>query len=68
MLLAVKLAKLRVVGLRNAFRPKFNMHVFTGFSICKGVVLRFVIAKKLTGFYRLIYCTGSRRLAGWVKL
>jgi hypothetical protein len=67
MLLVVKPAELRAVGLRNAFRPKFNMHVFTGSSICKGVVLRFVIAKKLTGFYRLIYCTGLRHLAGWAR-
>lgn len=68
MLLAVKPAKLRIVGLRNAFHLKFNMHAFTGSSICKGVVLRFVMAKKLTGFYRLIYCTGLRRLAGWGRL
>jgi hypothetical protein len=64
MLLGVKPAKLRAAGLRNAFRPKFNMHAFTGSSICKGVVLRFAMAKKLTGFYRLIYYTGLRRLGG----
>jgi hypothetical protein len=68
MLLAVKPAKLRIVGLRNASRLKFNMHAFTGSSICKGVVLMFVMAKKLTSFCRLIYCTGSRRLAGWGRL
>ena len=64
MLLVVKLAKLRVVGLRNAFCLKFNIHAFTRSSICKGGVLRFIIAKKLTGFYRLIYYTSLRRLAG----
>jgi hypothetical protein len=64
MLLAVKPAKLRIVGLRNAFRPKFNIHAFTRSSICKGVVLRFVMAKKLTGFFRLIYCTSLRHLGG----
>jgi hypothetical protein len=68
MLLAVKPAKLRIVGLRNAFRLKFNTHASTGFSIQKGVVLRFVIAKKLTDFCRLIYCTGLKRLAGWGRL
>jgi hypothetical protein len=67
MLLAVKPAKLRIVGLRNAFCPKFNMYAFTGSSICKGVVLRFVMAKKLTGFCRLIYCTGLRHLGGWAR-
>jgi hypothetical protein len=68
MLLVVKLAKLRAVVFRNAFRPKFNTHASTRFSICKGVVLRFVIAKNLTGFCRLIYCTGLKRLAGWGRL
>jgi hypothetical protein len=68
MLLIVKLAKLRAVGLRNAFRPKFNMHAFIRFSICKGVVLRFAMAKKLTGFCKLIYYTSLRRLAGWGRL
>jgi len=63
MLLGVKPAKLRVVGLRNAFRPKFNIYTFTGSSIYKGVVLRFTIARKFTGFYRLIYCTGLRHLS-----
>jgi hypothetical protein len=63
MLLVVKLTKLRVVGLRNASRPTFNMYAFTGSSIYRRVVLRFVIAKKLTSFCRLIYYTGSRRLA-----
>jgi hypothetical protein len=62
MLLGVKPAKLRVVGLRNASRLKFNIHAFTGSSICKGVVLRFTMARKFTGFYRLIYCTGLRPL------
>jgi hypothetical protein len=62
-LLVVKAAKLRVVGLRNAFRLKFNIHAFTRSSICKGGVLRFVITKKLTGFYKLIYYTSLRRLA-----
>jgi hypothetical protein len=64
MLLVVKPAKLRTIGLRNAFRPKFNIHAFTRSSICKRGVLRFVIAKKLTAFCRLIYYTGLRRLAG----
>ena len=54
MLLGVKPAKLRAVGLRDVFRPKFNMHAFTGSSIYKGVVLRFTIVRKLTSFYRLI--------------
>jgi hypothetical protein len=62
MLLIVKLAKLRAVGLRNVFRPKFNIYVFTRSSICKGVVLRFIISRKLTGFYRLIYFTGLKHL------
>ena len=38
MLLVVKPAKLRAVGLRKSFRPKFNMHVFTGFGISGRVV------------------------------
>jgi hypothetical protein len=63
MLLVVKPAKLRAVVFRNAFRLKFNTHAYTGFSICKGVVLRFVIAKKFTGFCRLIYYTSLKRLA-----
>jgi hypothetical protein len=67
MLLVAKPAKLRAVGLRNAFRLKFNMHVFTGFSICKGLVLRFAMAKILTSFYRLIYYTGLRHLGGWAR-
>jgi hypothetical protein len=67
MLLGVKPAKLRVVGLRDVFRPKFNMHAFTGFSICKGVAFRFAMARKLTSFCRLIYYTGLRRLGGWVR-
>ena len=50
MLLGVKPAKSRVVGLRSASRPKFNMHAFTGSSICKGVVLRFTMARKFTRF------------------
>jgi hypothetical protein len=62
MLLVVKLAKLRVVGLRNAFCLKFNIYAFTRSSIYKRVVLRFIITKKLTSFYRLIYYTSSRRL------
>jgi hypothetical protein len=61
MLLGVKLAKLRVVGSRNTFRPKFNMYAFIGSSICKGVVLRLMMAGKLTSFCRLIYYTGLRR-------
>jgi hypothetical protein len=64
MLLVVKLAKLKVVVSRNAFRLKFNTYASTRFSICKRVVLRFIIAKKFTGFCRLIYCTGLRRLGG----
>jgi hypothetical protein len=50
MLLAVKPAKLRIIGLRNTFRLKFNIYAFIRSSICKKVVLRFIIAKKLTGF------------------
>jgi hypothetical protein len=68
MLLIVRLARLRTVVFRNAFRLKFNTHASTGFSICKGVVLRFMMAKKFTGFYRLIYYTGSRRLVEWRRL
>ena len=67
-LLGVKSANLRAVGLRDVFRPKFNMHAFTGSIICKGVALRFTMARKLTGFCRLIYYTGLRRLAGWGRL
>jgi hypothetical protein len=63
MLLVVKPAKLRVVGLRNAFYPKFNIYAFTRSSIYKRVVLRFIIVRKLTGFYRLIYYTSLRRLS-----
>ena len=64
MLLVVKPAKLRAVGLRNAFRPKFNTHASTGFSICKGVALRLATVGKPTDSYRLIYYTGLRRLGG----
>jgi hypothetical protein len=64
MLLGVKLAKLRVVRLRNASRPKFNIYAFTRSSIYKGVALRFIIARKFTYFYRLIYYTGLRHLGG----
>ena len=64
MLLGVKPGKLRVVVFRNTFRLKFNTHASTGFNICKGVVLRFTMARKLTGFCRLIYYTGLRRLGG----
>jgi hypothetical protein len=53
---------------RNAFRPKFNTHASTGLSICKGVALRLTTVRKPTNFYRLIYYTGLRRLAGWGKL
>jgi hypothetical protein len=63
-LLVVKLAKLRVVGLRNFSHPKFNMHAFTRSSICKGVVPKFTMARKPTDFCRLIYYTGLRRLGG----
>ena len=38
MLLVVKPAKLRVVGLRNAFLLKFNMHASTGSSTFNGVM------------------------------
>jgi hypothetical protein len=62
MLLTVKLTKLRITRLRNASRLKFNMYTFTKSSIYKGVVLIFVIAKKLISFYKLIYYTSSRRL------
>jgi hypothetical protein len=67
MLLVVKPAKLRAVGLRNAFRAKSNMHAFTGSNICKGVVIRLSIARKLTGFCKLTYCTGLRHLGGWAR-
>jgi len=63
MLLVVKATKLKAVGLRNAFRPKFNMYAFTRSSIYKGGVSRFVITKKLTDFYKLIYYTSLRYLA-----
>ena len=62
MLLGAKLAKLRVVRLRNVSYPKFNIHAFTRSSIYKGVVLRFTITRKFTSFYRLIYYTDLRRL------
>jgi hypothetical protein len=62
--LVVKLAKLRVVRLRNAFHLKFNIYAFTRSSIYKGVVPRFTIARKPTDFYRLIYYTSLRRLGG----
>jgi hypothetical protein len=68
MLLVVKPAKLRVVISRNAFCLKFNTHASTGVSTCKGVILGFIIVKEFTGFCRLIYCTGSRPLAGWGRL
>jgi hypothetical protein len=64
MLLVLKLAKLTAVVYRNTFRRKFSTHVFTGSSICNGVALRLLMARKPTGFYRLIYCTGLRRLGG----
>jgi hypothetical protein len=60
-------AKLRAIEFRNAFCPKFNTHVSTGFSICKEVALRLTTASKPTDFYRLIYCTGLRRLGGWAR-
>jgi hypothetical protein len=63
MLLVVKLAKLRVVELRNTFYLKFNIYAFTRSSIYKGVVLRFGIVRKLTSFYRLIYYTCLRYLS-----
>ena len=64
MLLVVKLAKLRILRLRNASRPKFNIHAFTRSSIYRGVVLRFTMARKFTDFCRLIYYTGLRHLGG----
>jgi hypothetical protein len=67
MLLGVKPAKLKAVGLRNASRLKFNIHAFTGSSICKEVVLRRIITRKLTSFCRIIYYTGLRRLGGWAR-
>ena len=67
MLLGVKPAKLRAVGLRDVFCPKFNIYAFTRSSIYKGVALRFATTRKLTGFCRLIYYTGLRRLGGWVR-
>ena len=67
MLLVIKQLKLRAVVFRNAFRPKFNTHASTGFSICKGVALRLTTARKPTDFCRLIYYTGLRRLGGWAR-
>jgi len=60
--LVVKLAKLRITRLRNTFYSKFNIYAFTRSSIYKRVVLRLIIARKFTGFYRLIYYTSLRRL------
>jgi hypothetical protein len=51
--LIVKLVKLKVV-FKNGFHLKFNTHAFIKFSIYKGVVLKFIIAKKFTSFYKLI--------------
>ena len=48
MLLVIKLPKLRVVVFRNTFCLNFNIHAFTRSSIYKGVVLRFIIARKFT--------------------
>jgi hypothetical protein len=62
MLLIIKPLKLKAVVFRNAFRPKFNTHASTGFSICKEVVLRLTTARKPTDFCRLIYYTGLKRL------
>ncbi len=62
MLLVLKPAELSAVGLRNAFRPKFNTHASTGFNICEEVVLRLTMTTKPFDFCRLIYCTGLRRL------
>jgi hypothetical protein len=67
MLLVVKLTKLRIIGLRNTFCLKFNMYASTGSNIYKGVVLRFTIVIKFTGFYRLIYYTSLRYLGGWAR-
>ncbi len=64
MVLVFKPAKFRAVVFRNVFRLKFNTHASTGFSICKGVVLRPTMARKPTDFCKLIYCTGLRHLAG----
>jgi hypothetical protein len=66
-LLVIKPTQLRAVVFRNAFHPKFNMHASTGFSICKGVVLGLMTARKLTNFYKLTYYTGLRRLVGWAR-
>jgi hypothetical protein len=62
MFLVIKPPKLRAVIFRNTFRPKFNTHASTGFSIYKGVVLRLITARKPTDFCRLIYYTGLRHL------
>ncbi len=67
MLLVLKPTKLRAIVSRNIFRLKFNTHVFIRFSISNGVGLRLLMARKPTGFYRLIYCTGSRHWGGWVR-
>ena len=64
MLLVIKLPKLRVVVFRNTFCLNFNIHAFTRSSIYKGVVLRFIIARKFTSFCRLIYYTSLRHLGG----
>jgi hypothetical protein len=65
--LVVKLAKLRVVVYRNAFRLKFNTHVSTRFSTYIRVVLRLLIVTKPTDFCKLICCTSLRRLGGWAR-
>jgi len=65
--LAVKPAKTKPIGLRTAFRLKLNLHIFIGFSIYEGVALRFIIARKFTGFCRVIYYTGFRHLGVWVR-
>ena len=44
-----------------------NLDAFTGFSIYIIVVLKFRIARKLTGFCKLIYYTGLRLLGGWAR-
>ena len=67
MLLVFKLGKLTAVVYRNTFRRKFSTYASTRSSICNGVALRFTTARKPTGFYRLICCTGLRHLGGWAR-
>jgi hypothetical protein len=52
-LLVVKLAKLRITRLRNAFYPKFNIYAFTKSSIYKGVVLIITLLTREADYSRI---------------